>query len=54
MLGEERMAKLKHEKLEFAYLPLHLIDVSLLNVRKSNLNKGIEEGSDPESCTNLS
>lgn len=37
------MARGKVERLEFAYLPLDLIDVSLSNVRKSNLEEGIDE-----------
>jgi ParB family chromosome partitioning protein len=31
------------EKLKFNYLPLELIDVSISNVRKSNLEEGIDE-----------
>jgi len=37
------MAAEKREKLKFDYLPLGLIDVSLSNVRKSNLEEGIDE-----------
>lgn len=37
------MQEKKREKLEFAYIPRDLIDVSLSNVRKSNLEEGINE-----------
>jgi ParB family chromosome partitioning protein len=37
------MAEEKRERLKFAYLPLNQIDVSLSNVRKSNLEEGIDE-----------
>ena len=37
------MVEEKRERLKFAYLPLGLIDVSLSNVRKSNLEEGIDE-----------
>ena len=40
------MAQEKSERLEFAYLPLDLIDVSPSNVRKSNLEEGIKELAD--------
>ena len=37
------MAEEKRGKLKFDYLPLGLIDVSISNVRKSNLEEGIDE-----------
>jgi ParB family chromosome partitioning protein len=37
------MAEEKKERLEFAYIPLELIDVSPSNVRRSNLEEGIDE-----------
>lgn len=37
------MAETKRGRLEFDYLPLDKIDVSLSNVRKSNLEEGIED-----------
>jgi len=37
------MPEKKQERLEFAYIPLDAIDVSISNVRKSNLEEGIDE-----------
>jgi len=37
------MAEEKQEKLKFAYIPCDLIDISISNVRKSNLEEGIDE-----------
>lgn len=39
----KRVGRTKRRRLRFQYLPLDKIDVSLSNVRKSNLEKGIEE-----------
>ncbi len=38
-----KKVKKKRRHLEFDYLPLDLIDVSISNVRKSNLEEGIDE-----------
>ena len=42
-VGDKRIAKMKREKLTLKYLKIEDIDVSQLNVRRSNLQKGINE-----------